>query len=246
MKISIIMPTKNSAKTITKSINSIIDQNYTNWELIIIDGKSNDQTVSLVNNFQINHKNIIFYSSNDKNYAEAINKGFKKANGEYIFILSSDNWLHKSAFKSLISKTKNNKKVIYGDFLFIKKDNINLGYYYSTNINDIPYRMSICPEALIFPKKLLKNVNGYDDKISIAADDDFFLRIYKYLGDENFIKCEKLITYFVDGGLAEKIFSYFQTMKNSLRAKYNPMNIIFFYFINSFKLVLKYTFLLQI
>ena len=77
MKISIIMPTKNSAKTITKSINSIIDQNYTNWELIIIDGKSNDQTVSLVNNFQINHKNIIFYSSNDKNYAEAINKGFE-------------------------------------------------------------------------------------------------------------------------------------------------------------------------
>ena len=120
MKISIIMPTKNSAKTITKSINSIIDQNYTNWELIIIDGKSNDQTVSLLNNFQINHKNIIFTLVMIK-IMQTINKGFKKANGEYIFILSSDNWLHKSAFKSLISKLKIIKKLFMVIFYLSKR-----------------------------------------------------------------------------------------------------------------------------
>ena len=61
MKVSIITPTYNSEKFIEKTIQSIINQTYSNWELLITDDNSNDQTVSIINNYVINDKRIKLY-----------------------------------------------------------------------------------------------------------------------------------------------------------------------------------------
>ena len=121
MKVSFILPTKNSSETILNCIDSILNQSKKDWELIIVDGCSNDSTIDLINKFSSKDPRIKVYIEKDKNYAEAINKGFKYISGDYVFIISSDNWLQKNALKNLESHTSKNNLIIYGDFLFINK-----------------------------------------------------------------------------------------------------------------------------
>ena len=86
--ITIITPTFNSEKTIYDNIKSITDQQYTNWEHIIIDNLSFDQTLNLIKK-NIN-KNMRIISEKDNGIYDAINKGIKLAQGEIISILHSD------------------------------------------------------------------------------------------------------------------------------------------------------------
>ena len=81
-KISIITVTKNSQKYLKKNIMSVYSQNYKNYEHIIIDGKSTDQTVDIIKK---NKKKIAYFeSSKDRGIYDAMNKGIKKCKGDII------------------------------------------------------------------------------------------------------------------------------------------------------------------
>src|SRR6185503_11463008 len=88
MKVSIITVCRNSAATIEQTIQSVIEQSYTNLEFIIIDGGSSDQTLSIVNKYQ--HKITKVISEKDNGIFDAMNKGINLATGEIIGILNSD------------------------------------------------------------------------------------------------------------------------------------------------------------
>ena len=82
MKISIITPTFNSQKTINENINSVLIQSYKNWEQIIIDNLSTDNTLSIIKKF--NNDKIKIISEKDKGIFDAINKGIINSTGEII------------------------------------------------------------------------------------------------------------------------------------------------------------------
>ena len=92
MKFSIITPTFNSEKTISKNINSIISQSFKDWEQIIIDNSSTDNTIDLVKKFK--NTNIKIISEKDDGIYNAINKGILNSKGEIISILHSDDYFH--------------------------------------------------------------------------------------------------------------------------------------------------------
>ena len=94
MRISIITVCFNSASYLEYTIRSVIGQTYQNWELIVIDGNSNDETVSIIKRYEP----WIFYwcSEPDNGMYDAINKGLAKATGNYYLILNSDDFLHNS------------------------------------------------------------------------------------------------------------------------------------------------------
>lgn len=89
---SIIIPTYNRADIINDTIQSVINQSYTNWELIVIDDGGTDNTKDLIN--QINHPNISYYWKENGERGAARNFGVKKAKGEYIFFLDSDDLIY--------------------------------------------------------------------------------------------------------------------------------------------------------
>src|SRR5688500_3818909 len=89
-KISIITPTYNQGHFIEQTIQSVIEQDYPNLEYIIIDGGSTDDTLSVIKKYE---KYISYWiSEKDKGQSEAINKGFKKATGDVVNWLNSDDY----------------------------------------------------------------------------------------------------------------------------------------------------------
>ena len=128
--VSIIMPSYNTGKYIKKSIESIQNQNYKNWELIIIDDCSTDNTDEVVK--AINDKRIK-YIKNDKNYGAAVsrNKALKEAKGRWIAFLDSDDlWVPEKLQKQIDFMKKNFnyttdfflKNNIWGNVSYKRKD----------------------------------------------------------------------------------------------------------------------------
>lgn len=93
--ISIVMPTYNSEKTIKKSIQSIIEQSYSNWELLITDDCSSDNTVDIVNSFSSNDHRISFIiNATNSGAGFSRNASIARSTGKYIAFLDSDDiWL---------------------------------------------------------------------------------------------------------------------------------------------------------
>ena len=97
---SIILPTYDRSNLIKTAIESVINQEYKNWELIIIDNYSKDNTEELVKNFS--DKRIIFIKfKNNGIIAKSRNYGVKLAKGDYIAFLDSDDWWYPQKLKAI-------------------------------------------------------------------------------------------------------------------------------------------------
>jgi teichuronic acid biosynthesis glycosyltransferase TuaG len=100
--VSVIMPAFNSALYISKTIESVISQTYKNWELIIVDDGSTDDTKLIVSNFTKNYSNIHYYYQLNGKQGKARNTGIKYSRGTYVAFLDSDDlWLPEKLEKSL-------------------------------------------------------------------------------------------------------------------------------------------------
>ncbi len=91
--VSIIIPTYNSAKTLSKCLDSLVNQTFQNFEVIILDGKSSDDTVSISLRYTDIFKNIRLISERDKGIYHAMNKGIEMAKGEWLYFLGSDDYI---------------------------------------------------------------------------------------------------------------------------------------------------------
>ena len=88
MKLSIIIPTFNSANTLRRALDSIIGQTLNDLEVLIMDGVSTDQTLDIAKTY--NDNRIRIFSEPDNGVYDAMNKGIDKASGEWLYFLGSD------------------------------------------------------------------------------------------------------------------------------------------------------------
>lgn len=101
-KISIIIPSLNKAKFIGKTLDSIIKQDYENFEVIIMDGASTDGTLKIIEKYAAKYPEVIRYESKkDKGQWDAINKGFGKAKGKIIGYINADDLYRPGAFSEV-------------------------------------------------------------------------------------------------------------------------------------------------
>ena len=126
-KISIITVCLNSEKTIERCIKSVLNQKYNkaNIELIIIDGKSIDRTIKIIEKYK--SKIFHFESKKDKGIYDAMNKGIKMSTGDIIGILNSDDFYYPDTF-NIVNKYFNKYKI---DYLFGSVDHLKIyhGFY---------------------------------------------------------------------------------------------------------------------
>lgn len=129
--VSIIMPSWNTGNYIAESIESVLNQTYKNWELLIVDDCSTDNTDSVVASFDDKR---IRYFKNKKNSGAALtrNRAIRKANGEWIAFLDSDDlWLPEKLEKQLKFMNDNGYVFSYHDFVKIDEKSKPLNVYVS-------------------------------------------------------------------------------------------------------------------
>ncbi len=106
-KVSVIIPCFNSAKYVHKAINTCLNQSLSEIEIILVDDGSTDQTPGILKQFESGDKRIkVLTHAQNKGLGPARNTGIKAAQGEYIFFLDSDDYLHLNTFEVLYEKAK--------------------------------------------------------------------------------------------------------------------------------------------
>jgi cellulose synthase/poly-beta-1,6-N-acetylglucosamine synthase-like glycosyltransferase len=227
-KISIITVTKNSESFLEECILSLDKQSYRNYEHIIIDGCSTDNTINLIKK----HKNKIAYwvSEKDEGLYDAMNKGIKKCSGDIIGILNSDDIYYPQAL-SIVSKYFNlNKKL---DFLFGSVNKYKLLHGY--NPKKIKWSFGFYTShsvGFFIKKKSQLKVGLYNLKYKYSSDYDLFYRMivhFKLKGMAT--KKGEILGKFRSGGISSRL-SYIKYLKENTKIRIdNGQNIIFVYLI---------------
>jgi len=172
-KISIITVVKNNKNFIEKNILSLLSQNYKNYEHIIVDGKSTDGTLEIIEKYKKSIKCLV--SENDKGIYDAMNKGIDLATGDIIGILNSDDYFYENALEIVKSYFEKKPQI---DFLFgsVHKFFLRHGFY--------PKRIywtfnfyTAHSVGFFIKKKSQKKVGYYNIKYKYSSDYDLFYRM---------------------------------------------------------------------
>ena len=182
MKISIITISFNSQKTIRRTIKSVIAQKYKNYEYIIIDGGSSDNTIKIIKKYKKYIRVII--SEEDKGIYDAINKGIKQSTGSVVSILHSDDIFYESqTTQKVMSYFNSNLKLdcLIGNTIITKKNSKKIIRKYRANsFKKWMIYLGFSPPhtSTFFNNKIYKKYGLYNKKYSIAGDFEFFVRIF--------------------------------------------------------------------
>ena len=180
MKVSIVTPTYNSAKTIVDTILSVNKQDYANIEHIIIDGGSKDNTHELIRNTPNRVKKII--SEPDKGIYDAMNKGVALATGDIVGILNSDDFYNSNDVIAKVVKTfqEGEYEGVYGDLEYVDARNTNrvLRYWESKAYKEGLFKKGWHPAHPTFfvKKEVYDKYGNFNLKYKIGADYEIMLR----------------------------------------------------------------------
>lgn len=181
--VTIITANYNNAKFLPDVLSSVEKQTYKNIEHVIVDDKSTDNSPEILKNYLSKNKNVVLFLNNEKSLSVSIlrNQAVKASNGKYILNLDSDDILFENAVEILVRKAEEEKlDLCYGTMTYIDDEGN-------------PYRPSVSVGSEYKPGRLIKNVflspprlftreiyekaEGYNEKLTVAEDWDYYLRI---------------------------------------------------------------------
>ncbi|MBC6110547.1 glycosyltransferase family 2 protein [Pedobacter fastidiosus] len=172
--LTVITVVYNGASVIRETISSVIAQNYSRLEYLIIDGKSIDSTLDVIDEFTAFNFTVI--SEADQGIYDAMNKGIRMAKGDYICFLNAGDQFYTNDVLNKIGSAIMNEDVIYGntciDTAGVKE--IKNVYTVDQDWKTMPY----CHQSVFIKRKLLVG-NPFDLKFSVAADFDQYHKIKK-------------------------------------------------------------------
>lgn len=182
-KVSIILPTYNGEKFIKESIESVINQTYNNWELIIINDCSTDNTPNIINEYQTKDSRIrVISNEQNKKLPASLNIGFSYASGEYYTWTSDDNKYYPTAIEEMVDFLDKNPQtdLVSYNFNFVNED----GSYQNIYTNTTPPRKQLMlalhcniGACFMYRKEIAQNIGEYDTKMFCAEDYEYWCRI---------------------------------------------------------------------
>ena len=178
MKISIITVCKNAEPHLERSIKSVVDQSYPNFQYIIVDGKSTDLTLNIIKKY--NNKIDTFISESDSGIYNAMNKALRYVKGDVVYFLNSDDrFFDNEIFSDIEKEFKINPsaEIVYGNVLIKANDKEKLIKYEGIDKKYF-YKNTICHQALFIRKNLYDLIGNFDENYPIHADVDWLMKAY--------------------------------------------------------------------
>jgi glycosyltransferase involved in cell wall biosynthesis len=197
---SIIIPTFNSESTLYRAVDSVLNQTYQHFEILIIDNFSSDNTISILEKFE--SKAIKIHQSNDNGIYDAMNKGIEISCGNWLYFLGSDDYIIDDLVLDRINEFINkigDIQVIYGNVL---SDRFNGVYGREFNV-EMLFRKNICHQAIFFEKTVFTTVGNF--LLNYRAQSDWHHNL-KWLTSGRVKKkyVNYTIAYYSDGGFSSK------------------------------------------
>ena len=179
--LSIVVPSFNQGSFIRETIDSILSQDYRPIEILVMDGGSRDDTVSVLRSYG-DIPELRWWSEPDRGVVDAVNKGFARATGDIIGIQSSDDLYLPGAFRAVADAFGNEPQLglVYGDVEYIDEQSRRTGgtHLGPFSLEDYVGKMTFIPQpSAFFSRSALEAAGPWRDDISYAADAEFFLRI---------------------------------------------------------------------
>jgi glycosyltransferase involved in cell wall biosynthesis len=217
LKVSIITITYNSAKTLDETIKSVLEQSYDGLDYIIIDGKSEDDTVEIIKSY--GDKISKYISEKDSGIYDAMNKGVSLAKGDIIGFINSDDKLNSKDCVSEIVKVFQlyNCDVVYGDKIYTESGNTNkvIRYWRAGEYDKSNFRKGWMPPHLstYIRSSFYATYGKFRTDFKIAADYELMFRfMYKHNAKTRYLP--KVIARMRAGGISNK------SIKNILISNY--------------------------
>ncbi|GGI25106.1 glycosyltransferase family 2 protein [Pedobacter mendelii] len=231
MQISVLTPSFNSGKYLKRAIDSVLIQNYKNFEHIIIDGDSKDNTLSIIKEYS----HLKFISEKDYGQSDAMNKAFKMSSGDIIVYLNADDEFLPNAFDNIILAFQNNRyaDMVVGNLIF-KSPTENLLRKPSVKYKDaLQYWLNLFPNnpvSYFYKRKVQKQIGEFHIHDHYSMDIWFLLKAYQKF---NIVKIDATLGIFhSDGKNKTTTVNLGQNLHNATKQhllKYNPLYIPFFY-----------------
>lgn len=189
--ITIITPTYNRAKFISEAIESVLKQTYTNWELLIVDDGSTDNTKDVISSYLLDPRIKYYYQSN-QGQAVARQSAFLKSEGDYIAFLDSDNrWLSNRLAVGVDYLSLNPTEIPYGDGVSINESGDEISrenmQRHSGNLTALLIRDNfVSMNTTLIPKVHMTKIGGLRTSVKRGDDFDLYLRLstvanFKYI-----------------------------------------------------------------
>lgn len=202
MFISVIIPSYNAEKFIKNTLDSILTQEYTNFEIIVVDDESTDNSAQIVKGYEEKYSQIKLISQKNSGAPMARNKGLSLAEGEYILFLDSDDLLSSSSFLQVNAVIKDEKDydLIIGDYSLINNSGEAIGIKVNNkfkniqNANDFTNLSQIdpLPGTKYFKKSFLDNYDLVYSEVKVGQDLNFFLKVLGHNPSVKLIKSNVL------------------------------------------------------
>ncbi|MFC4210035.1 glycosyltransferase family 2 protein [Pedobacter lithocola] len=232
MQISVLTPSFNSGKYLRRAIDSVLIQNYANFEHIIIDGDSKDNTLSIIEEYS----HLKFISEKDNGQSDAMNKAFRMSSGDIIVYLNADDEFLPNAFDNIVLAFQNNRDadMIVGNLIF-KSANEELLRIPSSHYKDVLlYWLNLFPNnpvSYFYKRKVQERIGEFQVQDHYSMDIWFILKAYQKF---KIVKIDAILGIFhSDGENKTTTVNLGQNLHNATKQhlfKYNPLYLPFFYF----------------
>ena len=179
--ISIVLPVYNGERYLADSINSILNQTYKDFELIIVNDCSTDSSLEIIEEFaRTDPRIIIIYNEQNQKLPRSLNIGFSHCHGEYYTWTSDDNLMLPDFCEAMITKLQNsNADLVFSRCGIVDSSGSRIGKTELYDDLDEIYCNNIVLASFMYRRKVHDALNGYDTNKFLVEDYDFWLRAYR-------------------------------------------------------------------
>lgn len=206
--VTVIVPTYNSVRCIGRCLESLCEQMFDDYEVVVVDGGSTDETVSIIEEYAQRWPHITWRSEKDQGVYDAMNKGVARARGDWLLFLGSDDKLYApDVLAKMAEHLSPDYNFVYGNVFSASASSwAEAGVVYDGRFDEGKIlERNICHQAIFYSRTLFSQHGGYDLSYRVLADWEFNLRVFR-AAKKKFV--DLIVASFEGGGMSTAVIDH--------------------------------------